>query len=400
MKFSEIGIEGFYYDLPPSGGKLRSLPEDFIVEECYEGIERSDHGNVLVLKLKAKNWEHNRLVKFLARIYHVSPNRVYFSGTKDRRSVKIQYFSIPGVSFRDIRLMDVEVLEHFYVERPLALGSHSFNKFVIVVRECDADAFSANCIRLRQSGTVPNFYGPQRFGPLRPVTHLVGREIVKRNYEEAVRIFVGFPGEDRFSSVRKEFYETMNVELALQEFPDSLDLEIRVLRYLKENRSDFMGAIKQLPSNLVSMFIHAYQGYLFNRILSERIRASKTVEIGDIFRLQGQLIRVNSLNLEKLREEFERGSGSPTGLVVGHESEMASGMMGEIEGRVMKEEGVTPLDFRLPFGLSSKGERRDLYLRILEMECHDSTASFSLPPGGYATSVMREIMRVDEMGNY
>ncbi|MCL4447361.1 MAG: tRNA pseudouridine(13) synthase TruD, partial [Candidatus Thermoplasmatota archaeon] len=76
------------------------------------------------------------------------------------------------------------------------------------------------------------------------------------------------------------------------------------------------------------------------------------------------------------------------------------GKMGEIENGILEQEGLKSIDFKLPFGLSSKGERRNLYLRFNDFEFFDSTLKFSLPPGGYATSVLREVMRVDEMANY
>ncbi|MEM0138439.1 MAG: tRNA pseudouridine(13) synthase TruD [Thermoplasmatales archaeon] len=400
MEFSVVGISGFYHDLEPSGGKLRAFPEDFAVEEVLDSIEKKEEGSVLVLKVRAKNWEHNRLVKFLARIYHVSPDRVYFSGTKDKRSVKIQYFSLPGKSYREVHLDDFEILEHFYLDKPLFLGSHLYNRFTIVVRDCNADRLKLNCLRLKETGIVPNFYGPQRFGPLRPVTHLVGREIVKRNYMEAVRLFVGYPGNDRFSRVRVDFYETMDLDKALEEFPESLDLEIKVLRFLRENEGNYVGALKQLPRNLVSMFVHAYQGYLFNKMVSERIRLSRGIEVGDIYRMDGQLVRVSNLNIDRIRSAFNQGIGSPTGTVIGYDSEFSSGMMGEIEKKILEEEDVTPTDFKLPFGLKSAGERRDIYIRASDLQCLDERISFTLPPGSYATSVMREIMRVEEMSNY
>ncbi|MEM4778733.1 MAG: tRNA pseudouridine(13) synthase TruD [Thermoplasmatales archaeon] len=400
MEFSVVGISGFYHNLEPSGGKLRAFPEDFVVEEVIDSIEKKDEGPVLVLKVKAKNWEHNRLVKFLARIYHVSPDRVYFSGTKDRRSVKIQYFSIPGKIYKEVHLDDFEILEYFYLDKPLSLGSHLYNRFTIVVRDCDAHRLKLNCLHLKETGIVPNFYGPQRFGPLRPVTHLVGREIVKRNYREAVRLFVGYPGDDRFSSVRADFYETMDLNKALEEFPESLDLEIKVLRFLKENDGNYVGALKQLPKNLVSMCVHAYQGYIFNKMVSERIKLSRGIEVGDIYRTEGELVRVSNLNIDKIRNAFNRGIGSPTGTVIGYDSELSSGMMGEIEKKIMQEEGITPTDFKLPFGLKSAGERRTIYTRVSDLECLDEKISFTLPPGSYATSVMREMMRVEEMSNY
>ncbi|MGC8562054.1 MAG: tRNA pseudouridine(13) synthase TruD [Thermoplasmata archaeon] len=400
MDFSEIGVSGYYFELPPSGGKLREKSEDFYVEEQFENLDKKEDGNVLVLKLKAKNWEHNRLIRFVARSNHVSPNRIYFAGTKDRRSVKIQYLSIPGVKYREFSLNDVEILEHFYLDSPLAVGTHSRNHFVIKVSNSDENIFASNCRVVQERGVVPNFYGPQRFGSLRPVTHLVGREIVKGNYQEAVRIFVGYPGQDRFANVRKEYYDNPDPEEGLKNFPESLDLEREVMQYLLTHPNDYSGAIKILPGNLVSMFVHAYQGYMFNRILSRRLELSRSLIIGDIYRENNEFIKVNSLNIEKMNSLFEKGVGSPTGLVVGFDTLPADGKMGEIENEIIEQESISTTNFKLPFGLSSKGERRDLFLRFENMGCNGSTVEFSLPPGGYATSVLREIMRMDEMANY
>ncbi|MCL5874598.1 MAG: tRNA pseudouridine(13) synthase TruD [Candidatus Thermoplasmatota archaeon] len=400
MDFSNIGVNGFYFDLNPSGGKLRKESEDFYVEELFDHLEKQDEGKVLVLKLRAKNWEHNRLIRFVARSFHVSPKRVYFAGTKDRRSVKVQYFSIPGVVYRDFSLDDVDVLEHFYLDSPLTIGSHSGNWFDIRVSDAEPDTFLSNCNMVKTSGIVPNFYGPQRFGSIRPVTHLVGREIVRGNFREAVRMFVGYPGEDRFAEVRKEYFDNPDPVKGLQNFPESLDLERKVMEHLTNNADDFSGAIKQLPENLVSMFVHAYQGYIFNRILSRRFEISKSIMVGDVYNLKDDTIRVNNLNHEKLKSAFDRGEGSPTALVIGYGTEYAGGKPGEIEREIIDEEGVKQIDFKLPFGLSSRGERRDIFLRFSDMECTESSARFKLPPGGYATSVLREILRVSDMANY
>lgn len=400
MDFSHIGVSGYYYDLKPSGGKLRRESEDFYVEEQFGKLEKKEDGPVLVLKIRAKNWEHNRLIRFLARSNRVSPKRVYFAGTKDRRSVKVQYFSIPGIKYREFFLDDVEVLEHFYLDTPLTVGSHSGNFFEIRVSDSDRSSFLSNCMTVAEKGVVPNFYGPQRFGPLRPVTHLVGKELLKGDYREAVRVFVGFPGEDRFAEIRKEYYDNPDTQMGLSRLPESLDLERKVLEHLAGHEEDYSGAIKQLPNNLVSMFIHAFQGYIFNRILSKRMSIGGDLIPGDIFHLGDEFIRVNGLNFDKLKSRFEKGEGSPTGLVIGYDTETAGGRMGEIENEIVRQEGVKTTDFKLPFGLSSRGERRDLYLRVKDVLCEDSRTKFSLPPGGYATSVMREIMRVDEMANY
>jgi|YelNatPaOPRAMG01_1025707.scaffolds.fasta_scaffold08299_6 tRNA pseudouridine13 synthase len=400
VDFSEIGVTAFYHDLDTPGGKLRGSPDDFQVEERFADLKPMENGEVLVLKVRARNWENNRLVRFIARSNHVSPKRVYFSGTKDRRAVKVQYFSIPGVKFREFNLEDVEILEHFYLDHPLGMGTHLENRFRIRVRECDSLIFAGNCEKVRIAGIVPNYYGPQRFGPMRPVTHLVGREIVRGNFREAVRIFVGFPGMDRFAEIRKEFYDNPDPSLFIDRFPKSLDLERDVMEYLLREKEDYVGAIKVLPDNLVTMFIHAYQGYLFNKILSRRLSVSKGVIIGDIFNTGSEAVKVNSMNVDTFSGMFNSGKGSPTGLVVGYDVEKARGEMGRIEEEVIREEGLNTLDFKLPFGMKSRGERRDLFLRPREMQCGDCYVEFALQPGSYATSVMREIIRVNEMANY
>lgn len=400
MKFSEIGVSNYYYKLSGCGGRLRKNLEDFYVEERFDNIKRNEPGRVLILKLKAKNWEHNRLVNFVARSNRVSPKRVYFAGTKDKRSVKVQYFSIPGVEYREFTLKDVEILDHFYLNSPLTLGSHSSNLFKIAVSDCNEEKLGLNCDTLGKVGFAPNYYGPQRFGSLRPVTHRVGREIVKGNFKEAVRVFVGYPGEDRFAAVRKEFYDNPDPKAGIANLPPVLDLEINVLKHLIEHNEDYTGAIKRLPANLVSMFVHAYQGYIFNKILNRRLEVNKSLAQGDIFRMDGEIIRINSLNIERMSTYFLEGRGSPTGLVVGYNVDPARGIMGEIENTVLDQESIERSEFRLPFDLSSRGERRDLFLRFSNLHHTGTEVEFELPPGGYATSVLREIMRTDEMSNY
>ncbi len=399
-KFSEIGVSRYYYDLDYCGGKLRSTPEDFYVEEIFENIAERDEGNVLVLKLMVKNWEHNRLIKYIARSLGVSPKQVYFAGTKDKRALKVQYLSIPGAKFREFNLEDVSVLKYFYLDKPLTMGSHSGNFFKINVKNTDAERFSQNCNAVAEGGIFPNFYGPQRFGSMRPVTHLVGSAMVRGDFEEATRIFIGYPGDDRFREEREKYYNNPDPKSVYQNFPDALDLEKKVMKHLIEREGDFAGAIKVLPDNLVEMFIHAYQGYLFNLILSRRLEYSKNIELGDILTYNGKLVKATEVNIEKMRKNFISGKISPTALVIGYESEFAGGIMGEIEKDVISNEGIQGFQFKLPFGMRSKGERRAIFSFPSNIKCRENSVEFILRPGAYATSLLREILRSEEMSDY
>ena len=46
---------------------------------------------------------------------------------------------------------------------------------------------------LEALGGIPNFFGHQRFGTTRPITHLVGKALVKGDFEEAAMLFLAKP---------------------------------------------------------------------------------------------------------------------------------------------------------------------------------------------------------------
>jgi tRNA pseudouridine13 synthase len=69
---------------------------------------------------------------------------------------------------------------------------------------------------------------------------------------------------------------------------------------------------------------------------------------------------------------------------------------GEMERQVLAEEGFALEDFRLR-GLRLKGARRPLRFPLLEAAVEEDdeglVVSFSLPPGCYATVVLREVTK-------
>src|SRR5207247_10115096 len=80
-------------------------------------------------------------------------------------------------------------------------------------------------------------------------------------------------GEDHESyEVRSALRDTGDVQQALRSYPRAYGFEKAILNHLATRPEDFVGALRALPFNLQMMFVHGYQSFLFNRILSERIR--------------------------------------------------------------------------------------------------------------------------------
>ena len=81
-------------------------------------------------------------------------------------------------------------------------------------------------------------------------------------------------GEDVFV-LRKKLQESYDFSEALKSYPNKLNYEKAILNKLVQDPNDFVSSLKELPKNLLTMFVYAYQSYLFNKILSERLALFK-----------------------------------------------------------------------------------------------------------------------------
>ncbi len=422
MDESVVGVSGYLTPGAGLGGRVKASPEDFVVDEIPVDLPRSEAGRFTVARLRTRNWETNRLVRELARRLRISRKRIAFAGTKDRRAVTTQLFQFDDVPelLGSLRMKDVEVLETFRTDRSLEIGDLLGNRFSVVVREIPLPReeigrrATAVADELRAHGGFPNFFGIQRFGSVRPITHVVGRHIVRGEFREAAMAYVAHPiaGEDPESfAVREGLEATGDVAAALRAFPKEWGFEKAILNRLAASPDDFVGALQVLPLNLLIMFVHGYQSFLFNRILSERMREGLPIDApveGDIVlgtRPDGRpdrerQIAVDRGNLEKAAAQCRAGKAFVTGVLYGSESEYAAGRPGEIERRIVEAEGLRREDFIVPAipRLSSRGTRRELLapIRDLEWEAGEGTLTlrFSLTPGCYGTSLLREFLKV------
>ena len=174
--------------------------------------------------------------------------------------------------------------------------------------------------------------------------------------------------------------------------------------------------IDAMPTNLQMMFVHAYQSYLFNEMLSLRIQRGLPINMpveGDVVipldpkgaPQHENPVMTTSKNVDLVARQVRAGRAFVTGALFGSETVLAEGEMGEIERKVIEDNGLEAQDFVIP-GLpkcNSKGGRRELMCPVKDIasEFRDDgyTLRFSLPKGNYATCLMREFMK-SEMRDY
>jgi tRNA pseudouridine13 synthase len=154
----------------PATGRIRVVPEDFVVEERlgFEPAGAGAHGLLVVEKRDANTgW----VAAQLARHAGVASRDVGFSGQKDRHAVTRQAFSVPlrpefdVATCLDWRGEGYQVRSAARHDRKLRPGSHRSNRFELRVRELRGDraAIEARLHAVSAVG-VPNYFGVQRFG--------------------------------------------------------------------------------------------------------------------------------------------------------------------------------------------------------------------------------------------
>ncbi|MCJ2520797.1 MAG: tRNA pseudouridine(13) synthase TruD [Candidatus Thermoplasmatota archaeon] len=417
----EVGIQGYLTKTPPVRGRLRVTPEDFIVEEVPKELPISDDGRFLLVKVTARNWETNRLVRELSKRLRISRRRISFSGTKDKRAVTTQtmsFWDVEAEAITRVRLKEVKLECQHRTTRGLKLGHLLGNRFRIrlrdvpLSREETSTRMGSIAREFRIAGGFPNFFGPQRFGERRPISHLVGRALVRGDLHEAVETYLAHPQpgepEDAFHA-REAYGESGDVAAALKDYPERLSFEKAILNQLRRRPRDYAGALKQLPRNLLTLFVYAYQALLFNRIVSLRLKMGLSL----VEPLEGDLILpmnrtgiprrdssivVTDANREKVGKQVKAGKAWISGLILGYEVHFAQGEMGRLERGVVEEEGVKPEDFavRAMPRLSSRGLRREILATLRDFSYRvngDLLLSFQLNPGCYATALLREITK-------
>jgi tRNA pseudouridine13 synthase len=158
--------------VPDVRGRYRSAAEDFVVDEEL-GFAPSGDGEHLYLRIEKRGENTRWVAAQLARCYGVAPVDVGYAGQKDRHAVTRQWFSV-RVPRRDaagepvLNGANVTVLAHEWHHRKLRPGDHAANRFMVRLDGLDGDvtALVERLVLLGRAGqwTVPNYFGPQRFG--------------------------------------------------------------------------------------------------------------------------------------------------------------------------------------------------------------------------------------------
>jgi tRNA pseudouridine13 synthase len=428
----KVGIEEYISDTQGIGGVLREEPDYFQVFEVAELPELNDDGNYLVIKVRKTNWDTINFARVLSNRLRISQKRIEYAGTKDKRAQTVQYYSIKNVDeelierLESTNIKDCEIQVVGRTRRGLRLGDLKGNFFRIRVTDADADEEAVKAIQqeLMEKG-VPSYFGIQRFGTVRYITHIVGLHVLRRDYEEAFWTYVALPFEferEEVKSIREELWGSRDARYGLRELPAYLRYERNLLQKLIEEKSEER-ALLSLPRTLKMMFVHAYQSYVFNRLLSYRIRefrSLKAVEKKDyVGFVSMENLSLDELNLDgrvaipendfteagehwdRVNFLIDKNMAFLALPLPGYKTEVnPESWCHPVMMEILEEDGVSLQDFKHNYKeFSSSGEFRlaeiPINFEMFEFSAYNNTMDFSffLSKGCYATSLLREFLK-------
>jgi len=383
---SEIGISVYTTSYEGCGGKIKSRDEDFLVSEVLSknAIQNiSTDGDYAVYKLKKHGIDTTHSLANIFKKYNL---RLKSLGLKDATAVTEQYVCSEKKSNSISKISeDKYSLERIgFVKKPLSKKDMIGNQFKIKITDTSIDISKFN-----EFDRILNFYGYQRFGSKRPVTHLIGKALLQQDYTKAVNLLLSFTSEydsTENTKLRKNLSDKSNYSKLLDEIPFQMDLERIVVNQMIQD-DDPKKAIRALPLAIRRFYLQAYQSFLFNKTLSMAF-----IDGEDLFLpQQGDVCYDKNGIIGKFSNESGQRLSIP---FVGYSYYKKTRFHYQIS-KILESEEVSPKDFFLKEmqEISSEGGFRNSSIKCDSIDITNYWIRFTLSRGSYATIVMREMMK-------
>ncbi|XP_016060242.1 PREDICTED: pseudouridylate synthase 7 homolog isoform X2 [Miniopterus natalensis] len=220
-------------------------------------------------------------INVLSKYLRVKPNIFSYMGTKDKRAITVQEIAVLKITAQRLAhlnkcLMNFKLGNFSYQKNPLKLGELQGNHFTVVLRNITGtdDQVQQAMNSLKEIGFI-NYYGMQRFGTTAVPTYQVGRAILQNSWAEVMDLILKpRSGAEKGYLVkcREEWAKTKDPAAALRKLPVKRCVEGQLLRGLsKYGMKNIVSAFGIIPRNNRLMYIHSYQSYVWNNMVSKRI---------------------------------------------------------------------------------------------------------------------------------
>ncbi|QLG70666.1 hypothetical protein HG535_0A06080 [Zygotorulaspora mrakii] len=323
-ELESVTTERNTFKIARRGKNSRVSREDWVEQnKDANGVENWGYGptkDFLHFTLYKENKDTMDAVNTLTKFLRMPSRVIRFAGTKDRRAVTCQRLCVSRVGVDRINALNRTlrgiVMGGFkFEDKSLNLGDLKGNEFVIVIRDVKLNANTQESLKsILEKGTASlakngfvNYFGMQRFGTFSISTHTVGKELLLENWEKACELILSDQVNvlPKSKEGRKVWAKTKDPALALKSMPRQCVAENAILHSLSAQRKGengyssnaYYAAVMKIPRNLRTMYVHAYQSFVWNYVTSKRI------ELFGMKLMEGDLVIIENDTVDNKNEE-------------------------------------------------------------------------------------------------
>jgi tRNA pseudouridine13 synthase len=328
-------------------------------------------------------------------------------GIKDAKATTVQYTSSESNNKKNIdniRIGEVYLTFLGFSKKPIEKTLLIGNRFTVKIDNPKDRSGNNLSDFLSEINNVGNFYGLQRFGSGRLVTHLVGRAILKKEFAKAVDILLTYTTkfDSKFSiEIRERLNDLKNNPNLIKSIPKGMDIERKIANEIIKGK-DSISTLRSIPINIRRLFVQAFQSFIFNKALSKAIENEYSLskcEKNDLcFEVTDRIV------FGKIRkfENFDKSSNHeiiPIIRLPGYAFQPGKNRFDEIIKDILNNEDVTAKDFFIKEmqELSESGGFRQAVFVSKDFKYTTDKSStvveFAAPKGTYATTLLREIIK-------
>lgn len=383
---SEIGISVYATQSNGIGGRIKTSNDTFIVKEILSDKALksiSDNNGFSVYILQKNGIDTMHALRDVEKRFGLVLKSM---GLKDANALTEQYVFSKTISksFEKIEGKNYVLRRIGFIKKPFSKKDMIGNHFEIKI-----DNLLKPLSDFKEYEKILNFFGYQRFGSRRPITHHVGKSIIQQNYEKAVDFLLNFCSEydtEKNNANRRIISERVSNASAIETIPKSMDIEISILKKLSET-NDMKAAIRSISLQMRRFYIQAYQSYIFNKTLSLAFDYGEDL----LNPKEGDVCFDRNYMLGKFQNDPYQRLAIP---LVGHSYFPKTRFDFYIQ-KILKEEEISIQDFFIKDfqEISIEGGFRNSLIQCNNFEINNDTVKFNLSRGSYATIVLREILK-------
>lgn len=388
--------------------KLKQRPEDFVVREGYR-FESEPDGPVWVYRMDKQKISTLQALERISRDFAVRRRDLSICGLKDKQGRTEQLVGVLGGALGNSEVVQSGDLRLKLIGRtaqPLTSANITANRFEVTARDLgseEAGRVAESVAEVQRVGVV-NYFDSQRFGFLKHGQGFIARHLLRGDFESALKAFLATPSElDRSDDAKvKAFWRDHWGEWQLHAPHEAAKRYAPVLRRLREDPRDFKGAFLHIDRRVRAMALFELQSYVWNegakRYLAMRVPVAELIGL----RYQAGALTFPRGLPRALRDEL----WTRTFPLLAPDSTFDDDRVRDSALGALRAQGLVPGDLAVPGTpqLFFKHEERPLFvvpgkLRVnaprrdeLNRGRWKVNLSFTLPPGAYATLVVRRVL--------